>query len=443
MPGTPWGWREQHSPVSPRAVCSPVRGADVKCRDFQLAVQAPVNAVQGRRVAAGSQERGHTPHQAREQWESCGQQSLIRVPVKAPPSLTPRLSSKSWGWPLLGSASVPQGIAPPTDALAGQRWWGETPHHTLCRGSSQGPTPTVTNCSDCALGRATARNKPRPALLASQNPLTWEKRRKTNSQHEAAFKITLRNGLKIDPNTQFPWQRPHARGPPPGECRHGAGGPRLPGTWPTSGTEGPAPFAAPCLLQRHGGLGPQGLQEHPRKCRPGQALGEAGPACRTAVAPPSPVSPASPPPRPGARPTRWTRPGSVQPRGRRDKAGEVRSHGSNHTPPTKPLPHPAQNGVQTQRVAERALGPRLQDLICSGAKPTLSKGSKALPESTQGISGGFELGREARRLLKGTGFLLGRQMAPKVAQSVNVLHGIVHLNEELIQSKRVSLVAQW
>lgn len=129
------------APVSPGGVCRPVRGADVKCRDSQLEVQAPVNAVQGRRVVAGSQERGHTPHQAREQQESCGQQSLIRVPVKAPSSLTRRLSSKSWGWPLLGSTSVPQGIAPPTDALAGQRWWGETPHHTLCRGSSQGPTP--------------------------------------------------------------------------------------------------------------------------------------------------------------------------------------------------------------------------------------------------------------------------------------------------------------
>ena len=141
MPGTPWGWWEQHSPISPRGVCSPVRGADVKCRDFQLAVQAPVNAVQGRRVAAGSQECSHTPHQAREQWESCGQQSLIRVPVKAPSSLTPRLSPKSWGWPLLGSTSVPQGTAPPTDALAGQRWGGgDTPSHPL-QGVLTGPHP--------------------------------------------------------------------------------------------------------------------------------------------------------------------------------------------------------------------------------------------------------------------------------------------------------------
>lgn len=163
---------------------------------------------------------------------------------------------------------------------------GRHPITPSAGGPHRAPPPTITNCSDCALGRATARNKPRPALLASQNPLTWEKRRKTNSQHEAAFKITLRNGLKIDPNTQFPWQRPHARGPPPRKCGHGAGGPRLPGTWPTSGAEGPAPCAAPCLLQRHGGLGAQGFQEHPRTCRPGRAMGEAGPACRAATAPP-------------------------------------------------------------------------------------------------------------------------------------------------------------
>lgn len=54
------------------------------------------------------------------------------------------------------------------------------------------------------------------------------------------------------------------------------------------------------------------------------------------------------------------------------------------TPPTEPLPHPAQNGVQTQRVAERALGPRLQDLICPGAKPTLRKGSKPCLRARRG-----------------------------------------------------------
>lgn len=54
------------------------------------------------------------------------------------------------------------------------------------------------------------------------------------------------------------------------------------------------------------------------------------------------------------------------------------------TPPTEPLPHPVQNGMQTQRVAGRALGPRLQDLIHPGAKPTLSKGSKPCLRAPRG-----------------------------------------------------------
>lgn len=178
-----------------------MRQADVKCACSQLTVQAPVNAMQGRRGVAGSHERGQSPHQAGEQRESCGQQSLIRVLPRlhrpSPPDSRPSAGvALSWVQHLSPRAQ-PRPLMP---WLA--RGVGETPPSHPLQGVLTRPLlPTVTNCSDCALGGATARNKPRPALLASQNPLTRGKRRKTNSQHQAAFKITLRNGLKIDPNT--------------------------------------------------------------------------------------------------------------------------------------------------------------------------------------------------------------------------------------------------
>ena len=132
------------------------------------------------------------------------------------------------------------------------------------------------------------------------------------------------------------------------------------------------------------------------------------------------------------------RPAQGEMRQSRSKEPWVQPHTTNRAP----APPCAERGADPESGRESP-GSSASRPLCPGAKPTLSKGSKALPESTQRVSGGFELGREAGRLLKGTGFLLGRQMAPKVAQSVNVLHGIVHLNEELIQSKRASLVAQW
>lgn len=93
---------------------------------------------EGRRGVTGSHERGQSPHQAGEQRESCGQQSLIRVPAKAPSSLTPRLSSKS-----RVALSWSQHLSPRAQPRPLMPWLarsvGETPHHTLCRGSSQGP----------------------------------------------------------------------------------------------------------------------------------------------------------------------------------------------------------------------------------------------------------------------------------------------------------------
>lgn len=70
------------------------------------------------------------------------------------------------------------------------------------------------------------------------------------------------------------------------------------------------------------------------------------------------------------------------------------------TPPTEPLPHPVQNGVQTQRGAGRALGPRLQDLIHPGAKPTPSKGSKPCLRAP-GDQRWFRAGEGGRVTIKG------------------------------------------
>lgn len=59
-------------------------------------------------------------------------------------------------------------------------------------------------------GQCHIQELPWPNLRGQSKSTRLGKRRKTNSQHQAVLKITLQNGLKIDPNTQFPWQRPHA-----------------------------------------------------------------------------------------------------------------------------------------------------------------------------------------------------------------------------------------
>lgn len=83
--------------------------------------------------------------------------------------------------------------------------------------------------------------------------------RKLNSQHQAILKITLQNGLKIDSNMQFPWQRPEPEGclPRSREQRgHGPGWAQALGTRPPRGREGPAPCPAP-------GPSGHGAEPHP------------------------------------------------------------------------------------------------------------------------------------------------------------------------------------
>lgn len=146
-------------PVCPRGACSPVRQADVKCTRSQLAVQAPVNAVRGGGGSLGVTSvaraliRPGNSGRAADSSHSSG--FLPRLHRSSPPDSRP-----SPGGPLLGSASVPQGTAPPTDALAGQKCGGNTPSHPLQGVLSRPPLPTVTNCSDCALGRAQPETNP-------------------------------------------------------------------------------------------------------------------------------------------------------------------------------------------------------------------------------------------------------------------------------------------
>ena len=163
---------------------------------------------------------------------------------------------------------------------------GETPHHTLCRGSLQGPCSPQLPTAQTVLWAGHSQKQTPPSPAGQSKPTHLGKTSENQQPTLGSIQNHATKWSRNRSNTQFPWQRPHAGGLPPGECGRGAGGPRLPGTWPTLGAEGPAPFAALCLLQGHGGLGAQGVQEHPRTCRPGQATGEAAPACRTATAPP-------------------------------------------------------------------------------------------------------------------------------------------------------------
>ena len=143
----------------PVGACSPVRQADVKCTHSQLAVQAPMNTVRGGRGSLGVTSmaraliRPGNSGRAADSSHSSG--FLPRLHRPSPPDSRP-----SPGGPLLGSASVPQGTAPPTDALAGQKCGGNTPSHPLQGVLARPLLPTVTNCSDCALGRALPETNP-------------------------------------------------------------------------------------------------------------------------------------------------------------------------------------------------------------------------------------------------------------------------------------------